>query len=74
MVDFLRSNTWCSREEYLWEMTVGQVRLSSFDFSRVEYGNKDKKKKKKMTAGDWLMRQGILEDERNTDDLGRKII
>lgn len=46
MVDFLRSNTWCSRDEYLWGMTVGQVRLSSFDFSHVEYGNKDKKKRK----------------------------
>ncbi len=57
----------------MWKMTVGQVRLSSFDFSHVEYG-KNKKKKKKMTAGEWLMRQGISEKERNTDDLGRKII
>lgn len=74
MVDFLRSNTWCSREEYLWGMTVGQVKLSSFDFSHVEYGKDKKKKKKKMTAGEWLMRQGVSEEERNTDDLGRTII
>ena len=37
MIDFLRSNTWCTREEYMWGMSVAQVRLSSFDFSRVEY-------------------------------------
>lgn len=54
-------------------MTVGQVRLSSFDFSHVEYG-RGKKKKKKMTAGEWLMNHGLSEEERNTDDLGRKII
>lgn len=37
MIDFLRSNTWCTREEYMWGMTVAQVRLSSFDFSHIEY-------------------------------------
>lgn len=36
MIDFLRSNTWCSQEEYKWHMTVPQVKLSSFDFSHVE--------------------------------------
>ncbi|MCF0203042.1 MAG: hypothetical protein HUK08_06740 [Bacteroidaceae bacterium] len=37
MIDFLRANSWCSKEEYMWRMTVGQVRLSSIDFSHVEY-------------------------------------
>lgn len=54
MVDFLRSNPWCSREEYMWGMTVGQVRLAAMDFSHIEYENKDKKKKKSMSAGQWL--------------------
>lgn len=44
MIDFLRANTWCSREEYMWKMTIGQVRLSAVDFSHVEY-NTDKEKK-----------------------------
>lgn len=67
MIDFLRSNTWCSREEYLWGMTIGQVRLSSFDFSHVEYGNKDKKKKK-------VSKIGSVDDLKNLNDLGMPII
>lgn len=47
MVDFLRANTWCSREEYLWQMTVPQVRLASMDFSHVEYLSDDEKKRMK---------------------------
>lgn len=43
MVDFLRANPWCSREEYLWKMTVAQVRLASMDFTHVVYGDKSKK-------------------------------
>jgi len=46
MIDFLRSNTWCSREEYMWQMSIGQVKLASMDFSHVEY-KKDKKNKPK---------------------------
>lgn len=66
MVDFLRSNTWCSRDEYLWGMTVGQVRLSSFDFSHVEYLNKDKKNK--------VSKIGSADDLKNLNDLGLPII
>ena len=67
MVDFLRSNTWCSREEYLWEMTVGQVRLSSFDFSHIEYCNKNDKKKK-------VSKIESADDLKNLNDLGLPII
>lgn len=76
MVDFLRSNPWCSRDEYLWQMTVGQVRLASFDFSHVEYlpDKKRKGKGKKMSAGQWLAAQGVGDDAKNTNDLGKKII
>mgnify|MGYP000156311611 FL=1 len=65
MIDFLRSNTWCSRDEYLWKMTVGQVRLSSFDFSHVQYLNKNKKKVSKI---------GSADDLKNLNDLGLPII
>jgi len=56
-------------------MTVGQVRLASFDFSHVEY-LPDKKRKggKKMSAGQWLMSQGVGDDAKNTNDLGSQII
>ena len=66
MVDFLRSNTWCSRDEYLWGMTVGQVRLSSFDFSHVEYLNKDENNK--------VGKIGGADDLKNLNDLGLPII
>ena len=66
MVDFLRSNTWCSRDEYLWGMTVGQVRLSSFDFSYVEYLNKNKNSK--------VGKIGSADDLKNLNDLGLPII
>lgn len=48
-------------------MTVGQVRLSSFDFSHVEYGNKDKKKKE-------VNKISSVDDLKNLNDLGMPII
>lgn len=37
MIDFLRANPWCSREEYTWSMSIPQIELASVDFSHVEY-------------------------------------
>lgn len=48
-------------------MTVGQVRLSSFDFSHVEYG-KNKRDKKKIS------KIGSADDLKNLNDLGLPII
>lgn len=61
MVDFLRANTWCSREEYLWRMTVPQVRLASVDFSHVEYLT-DKEKKRARGRGKSLGHPGLNND------------
>lgn len=47
MIDFLRANTWCSREEYLWGMTVAQVSLASSDFSHIDYSERRSKRKKR---------------------------
>lgn len=47
MIDFLRANTWCSRDEYIWGLTVAQIRLSTYDFSHVDYHHSSKTKKKK---------------------------
>lgn len=44
MIDFLRANSWCSKEEYMWQMTVGQVKLSGLDFSHVEYLKENEKR------------------------------
>lgn len=72
MVDFLRANPWCTREEYMWKMSVGQVKLASIDFSHVVYKNRDKKEKP-MTAGDWLMKTMSFDEGKAENDLGKQI-
>ena len=49
MIDFLRSNTWCSLEEYLWGLSVPQIQLSASDFSHINYTKRkaDRSKRKK---------------------------
>lgn len=75
MIDFLRANTWCSQEEYKWQMTVPQVRLASMDFTHIEYlsdeernNNKKKNKAKKETVINGA------EDFKNLNDLGIPIL
>lgn len=52
MTDFLKANPYVSREEYMWEWTVPQVRLSSFDFTHTVYmrndGDKERRRKRKV--------------------------
>lgn len=75
MIDFLRANTWCSQEEYKWQMTVPQVRLASMDFTHIEYLSdkeiKDNKKKNK--AKNTTVINGA-EDFKNLNDLGIPIL
>lgn len=63
MVDFLRANTWCSQEEYKWQMTVPQIRLASIDFTHIEYISDEDKKKDKL-------RNATVLDTANLNDLG----
>ena len=58
MTDFLRQNPFVSKEEYLWEWTVPQIKLSSFDYTHVIYLNeKDAKKRhaKRIESGEDLL-------------------
>lgn len=54
MIDFLRANPYVTREEYLWEWTVPQIKLAMYDYTRVEYNDidDDKPKKKVVTRID----------------------
>ena len=72
MIDFLRTNTWCSQNEYKWEMTVPQVRLASMDFTRIEYLNNEEKIKKNTPKN--AMTINGEEDLKNLNDLGIPII
>lgn len=47
MIDFLKNNPTVTKQEYLWEWTVPQVRLASYDFTHVKYLTEEEKKKKK---------------------------
>ena len=63
----LRANPWCSREEYLWGMTVAQVRLASLDFSHVEYTDKGDSNQRTINIE-------TADDMKNLTDLGIPII
>lgn len=71
MIDFLRSNTWCSQDEYKWGMTVPQVRLASMDFTHIEYLSDSEKKGG--NGGNETVINGA-EDLKNLNDLGIPII
>lgn len=75
MIDFLRSNTWCSQEQYKWSMTVPQIRLASMDFTHLEYlDTEDNKKanKNKNLENATIIR--TAEDIKALSDVGIPII
>ena len=37
MIDFLKNNPTVTKGDYLWKWTVPQIRLASYDFTRVNY-------------------------------------
>ena len=47
MVDFLRNNPYVSREQYMWEWTIPQIRLASFDYTHVLYFSAEEAKERK---------------------------
>lgn len=47
MVDFLKQNPFVTREEYMWEWTIPQIRLASYDFTHVKYLSEEETKNKK---------------------------
>lgn len=67
MIDFLRTNTWCSQEEYKWRMTVPQIRLASVDFTRIEYLSDSEKRNDKL-------KNATVLDDANLNDLGIPIL
>lgn len=63
MTDFLRQNPFVSKEAYLWEWTIPQIKLSSFDYTHVLYLSEKEAKKRKTkhidTAEDLMNDFGI---------------
>ncbi len=59
MIDFLKANPFVSKEEYLWEWTVPQIKLATIDTTHIEYSkskDKGKKGKKGTTAPENVMK------------------
>ena len=48
MVDFLKNNPYVSKEQYMWEWTIPQIRLASYDYTHVNYLSEDEAKRKKV--------------------------
>lgn len=71
MIDFLRTNTWCSQEEYKWQMTVPQVRLASMDFTHIEYLSDNEKQNESLQNATVINGE---EDLKNLNDLGIPIL
>lgn len=69
MVDFLRENAWCSPELYKWGFSMAQIRLMSYDFTHIEYLDKDKVKEDANT-----IRIESAADLLNMNDFGLPII
>ena len=45
MIDFLRANTFVSKEEYQWSWSVPQIKLASSDFTYTKYLSEKQAKK-----------------------------
>lgn len=71
MIDFLRTNTWCSQEEYKWQMTVPQVRLASMDFTHIEYLSDNEKQNGNLQNAKVI---NEVEDLKNLNDIGIPIL
>ena len=69
MVDFLRESAWCSPEQYKWGFSMAQIQLMSYDFTHIEYLDKDKVKEEQNT-----IRIESADDLLNMNDFGLPII
>lgn len=61
MVDFLKQNPYVTREEYVWEWTIPQIRLAAYDFTHVKYLSEEEAKMKKAKVCD--LEQNVLKND-----------
>lgn len=50
MTDFLKSNPHVTKEAYMWEWTIPQILLSSYDYTHVVYLSERETEKKNVTV------------------------
>ena len=47
MIDFLKTNPYVTREDYLWKWTIPQIQLASNDFTHTVVLSKEEVEKRK---------------------------
>ena len=50
MMDFLKAHPNVTRDEYMWEWTVPQIMLASYDFTHIVYLKNRRKGRKKYSS------------------------
>lgn len=50
MIDFLKAHPGVTKDEYLWEWTVPQIKLATFDNTHVEYLTEKQAEAEKLRA------------------------
>lgn len=73
MIDFLRANTWCSQQEYKWQMTIPQIQLASMDFTHIEYLPESERTEQGANPANATVVRNA-EDLKNLNDLGIPIV
>ena len=64
MIDFLKANPYVTREEYMWQWSIPQIRLACTDFTHIKYLSEEQAKKNKAKAhaintAEDLMKMGV---------------
>lgn len=60
MIDFLKAFPFVTKEQYMWEWTVPQIKLASADNTRVHY----------LSEKEAMLRKSKCSDGSNLNDLG----
>lgn len=47
MTDYLKANPFISRNEYLWELSIPYIMISSYDTTHIEYLSEEQAEKNK---------------------------
>lgn len=59
MIDFLQKNPSVTREQYLWEWSVPQIKLASYDYTHIVSINKKAKGQTFENMNDFLEANNI---------------
>jgi hypothetical protein len=59
MIDFLRSNPFVTKEQFMWEWTVPQIKIASYDYTHVVYLSEKQAQKRKIESKTVVVRNPL---------------